>query len=250
MTTAVIGATGTAGSRVVTKLRDQDDDPVQVSRSTGVDLISGQGLDEALARVDTAIDTSNAFPSDERLALQDALTAATRHVVQACTRAQVKHLVFLSIAGIENPVFDAFDYYLAKRAQERVVAEAGVPATVVKSTQWHEFATNPAAVAFDDQQVLVEDWLIQPIAADTVADELIDVARRPASAQPRSITGPEAIRLPELTRQLLARRGDPRPVRSTAPALPALAEGALLAPADAAILGPDITSWLTSPTDP
>jgi uncharacterized protein YbjT (DUF2867 family) len=244
MRISVIGATGTAGSRTVAKLAQHGHEPVEISRSRGVDLISGHGLREKLAGVDVAIDTSNAFPSGGGMDLQDALTSATRNVVEACAAQDVGHLVFLSICGIEKPVFDEFPYYLAKRAQEEIVSEAALRSTTVKSSQWHEFATNPAAVTFHDDYVEVEDWLIQPVAADAGADVLVEAAIGPAQARTRTITGPEAIRLPELTTRLLERRGDRRAVRAIAPALAELAEGVLLAPEDAEIIGPDVETWL------
>lgn len=104
------------------------------------------------------------------------MAAATGRVVDACRDRRVEHLVLLSIAGIESPLFDRFDYYLGKRTQERLVAAAEMPSTIIKSTQWHEFATNPAVVTFDRDEVRVGDWLIQPIAADTVAEVLIEAA--------------------------------------------------------------------------
>jgi hypothetical protein len=85
---------------------------------------------------------------------------------------------------------------MAKRAAEGVVLNDAVPATIVKSTQFHEFATNPAAVVFKNHEVVVEDWLIQPIAADTVSDVLVEAALGQTRAS-RTITGPHAIRLPD-----------------------------------------------------
>jgi len=131
----------------------------------------------------------------------------------------------LTIAGVENPEFDGFPYYMAKRAAEDIVLNGAVPATIVKSTQFHEFATNPAAVVFKDHEVVVEAALGQ-------------------TRTPRTITGPHAIRLPLLTSQLLAVQGDRRRVRAVSPALSALAVGALLAPDHAAVLGPDVDTWL------
>ncbi|MGH9093589.1 MAG: SDR family oxidoreductase, partial [Acidimicrobiales bacterium] len=131
MKIAVIGATGTAGARTTSQLKATGADVVEVSRTAGVDLISGDGLRGALDGVDVVIDTSNAFPSDDSIDLHDALTAATRHVVEACSSQRVARLVFLSICGIENPVFDDFPYYAAKRAQERIVNDSPVPSTIV-----------------------------------------------------------------------------------------------------------------------
>lgn len=246
MKVAVIGATGTAGSRVVQRLKEKDVSVVEVSRSKGVDLISGEGLSEALSGVDAAVDASNAFPSDESMGLGEALTTATRHVVDACARQGVSRLVFLSILGIETPVFDEFPYYVAKREQEEIVGNSNLDATILKTSQWYEFATNPAAVTFDDDEVLVQDWLVQPVAADTVADVLVQEATSSSSKSLLSITGPEKIRLPELTRRILETLGDRRPVRTIEPSLAALSDGVLLAPKDAKVMGPDVDGWLGS----
>jgi Endonuclease/Exonuclease/phosphatase family len=102
---------------------------------------------------------------------------------------------------------------------------------------------NPAAVTGNDGEVIVEDWLIQPIAADTVADVLVEAALGQIHS-PRTITGPDVMRLPDLTSKLLARQGDGRRVRAVQPQLPGLAAGALLATDGARVIGPDIETWL------
>lgn len=216
---------------------------VEVARSHGVDLISGCGLAEALEGVDVVIDVSNPMPSDECSDIADTLATASHNLVGVCVSQEVQRLVVLTIAGIEDPTLDGFPYYAGKRAAKEIVLDGPVPATLVKSTQWHEFATNPAAVSRDGDEVLVEDWLIQPIAADTVADVLVEAALG-QTRTPRTITGPQDIRLPELTSKVLALQGDERRVRAVQPPLTALAGGALLAPHNATVLGPDVDTWL------
>jgi len=242
-TIAVIGATGTAGSRVVARLRARDVGVVEISRAHGVDVISGRGLFQALAGVDVVIDVSNPMPADGHASITQTVATATRNVVGACAARDIQRLVVLTIAGIEDPVFDGFPYYEAKRAAKDIVLDGPVPATIVKSTQWYEFATNPAAVSSHDGEVIVQDWLVQPIAADTVADVLVEAALSQTPA-PRTITGPDAIRLPELTTKMLAQQGDNRRVRTVQPELAALASGALLASDGAVVIGPDVDAWL------
>lgn len=244
MKIAAIGATGTVGSHVVSKLEDGGADVVEVSRSHGVDLISANGLREALNGVDVAIDTSNPFPPDDSIELQDALAKSAQNVVDACLSEGVRHLVFLSIVGVENPVFDQFPYYAAKRAQEQIVANSDLPSTIVKSTQFDEFAINPAAVTVNDDEVSVQDWLIQPIAAEAVADVLTEIAFSDDRPPTRRIAGPEPIRLPELTIKLLKDHHDSRAIRTIPPQLPELADGVLLASDEAEVLGPSIEEWL------
>jgi uncharacterized protein YbjT (DUF2867 family) len=245
-TIAVVGATGTAGSRVTARLKGRGVRVVEISRASGVDLVTGQGLDEALAGVDVVIDVSNPLPPVEGDAdIMDTLGSAYRNLVGVCASHEVQRLVVSTIAGIDDPLFDGFAYFAAKRAAEDIVLESRVPATIVKSTQWYEFATNPAAVNFDDGVVVAQDWLIQPIAADTVADVLVEAALG-QTRMPRTITGPDPIRLPELVSKLLAAQGDSRRVRAAEPALPALSGGGLLAPDHAVVLGPDVDTWLTT----
>jgi uncharacterized protein YbjT (DUF2867 family) len=241
-TIAVIGATGTAGSLVTAKLKSQDVAVVEISRSHGVDLISGQGLSEALQGVDVAIDASNVLP-DHSGDIVAAHSAAAQNLIGACLAGDVRRLVLLTIAGIDKPEFDDFPYYLAKRHQREIVLHSGVPTTIVKSTQWHEFAANPAAVTFSPTEVVVQDWLIQPIAADSVAEVLV-VAAMGVQSAPRTITGPDVIRLPDLTSKLLDAQGDDRQVRIEDPPLAALADGALLAPGHAVAIGPTVETWV------
>ncbi|ORW91564.1 NmrA family protein [Mycobacterium sp. IEC1808] len=248
-TIAVIGATGTAGSRVVARLKARDVEVVEISRAHGVDVISGRGLFQALAGVDVVIDASNPMPADGGSDMTQTVATATRNVVGACAARDVQRLVVLTVAGIEDPSFDGFPYYEAKRAAKEIALDGPVPVTLVKSTQWYEFATNPAAVSSRDGEVVVQDWLIQPIAADTVADVLVEAALA-QTHRPRTIAGPQAVRLPELTSKLLDQRGDKRRVRTVPPALGALATGALLASDGAIVIGPDLDTWLRSLSSP
>ncbi len=243
-TIAVIGATGTAGSRVVARLKARGVGIVEISRAHGVDVVSGRGLFEALAGVDVVIDVCDPLPNDgARSTITQTVATATRNIVGACAARDVQRLIVSTVAGVEDPAFDGFPYYEAKRAAKAIILDGPVPATIVKSTQWYEFATNPAAVSSHDGEVTVQDWLIQPIAADTVADVLVEAALG-QTHPPRTITGPEAVRLPELTSKLLAQQGDNRRVRAVQPALGALASGALLASDGAVVVGPDVDTWL------
>lgn len=151
------------------------------------------------------------------------------------------------MAGIEESIFDDVPYYVGKRVAKEIVLDGRVPATIVKSTQWHEFATSPSAVTCGDDEVVVEDWLIQPIAADVVADVVVEAGLAQTRA-PRIVTGPQPIRLPELTSKLLAAHDDQRRVRPVQPATAGLAEGALLGPENAMVLGPDVETWLDTQT--
>ncbi len=132
-TIAVIGATGTAGTRVVARLRARGVAVVEVSRTHGVDLLSGQGLLRALECVDVVIDVSDPVPSDRWSAIGDALARASRNVVGACAAQEIQRLVVSTIAGIEDPAFNGLPYYEAKRAAKDIVLDSHVPTTIVNS---------------------------------------------------------------------------------------------------------------------
>ncbi|MEE6176215.1 SDR family oxidoreductase [Mycobacterium sp. 050134] len=239
----VIGATGRAGSRVVARLRARDVAVVQLCRAHGVDVVSGRGLSRALRGVDVVIDVSNPMPADRRSPIADVLAAASRNIVGACAAQDVQRLVVSTVAALDDPVLGGLPYCAAKLAAKRIALDGPVPTTIIKSTQWYESATTRAAVSYRDDEVTVQDWLIQPIAADTVADVLVEAALG-QTHPPRTIAGPHPVRLPELTAKVLAWEGDGRRVRAAPPAVPALAAGALLPSEQAVVVGPDVDTWL------
>jgi uncharacterized protein YbjT (DUF2867 family) len=212
-----------------------------MSRASGVDVISGAGLTDALNGVDVVIDASNPYPAGGDLAA--AFSTAARNVTSACTDNAVQHLVLLSIIGVESSRFDGFPYFVAKRIQADLVAESNVPTTIVKASQFYEFATDPSVVSFTDHAVLVQDWLIQPVAAQAIARRLVEaaLARTPGT---QMFAGADVVRLPLLTARLLKRRGDPRPVHPVPADMPILSNGGLLAPSGTTIVGPDIATWI------
>ena len=136
MRIAVAGGTGVVGSHVVDALRAEGNDAVVLSRRTGVDLTAGAGLDAALDGVDAVIDTANVTTVSAGVATRF-FEAATGNLVAAAARARVAHVVLLSIVGIDRI---PHDYLAGKLAQERVVESATVPWTILRATQFHEFA--------------------------------------------------------------------------------------------------------------
>jgi len=99
---------------------------VEVSRSHGVDLITGQGLSEGLQGVDVVIDVSNPLPADDA-DVTSHLTTAYRNLVGACAIQGIQRLWSRRLPAL-RPVFDTFPYFVAKRAAEEIVRESLVPA--------------------------------------------------------------------------------------------------------------------------
>ncbi|MEV8435954.1 NAD(P)H-binding protein [Actinosynnema sp. NPDC051121] len=172
MRIAVVGGTGAAGRRVVEEVTRTGHEPVVLSRATGVDLLSGAGLDAAPAGAEAVVDVSN--PPDWRRpdGLERFFTEGTWHLLEASARTGARHLVVLSIVG--SDVVDP-DYYAGKRRQEALVAAGPVPWTVLRATQFFEFAAQVLAGA-TGPVALVPPMLSQPVSTADVAARLVESA--------------------------------------------------------------------------
>jgi uncharacterized protein YbjT (DUF2867 family) len=201
----VVGASGLIGTKVVDLLTRQENEVVAASRSTGVDVLTGEGLADALAGAAALVDVTNS-PSFEDDPVLQFFTASTTNLVAAAKDAGVGHYVVLSIVGVDS--LPQSGYMRAKVVQEKLVTESGLPYTIVRATQFAEFTDAIAASMTVGDEVRVPDALIQPVAADDVA---ADVARA-ATAQPLNgvvnIGGAEKISFEQMARTSLARQGD------------------------------------------
>lgn len=209
MKIVVIGGTGLIGSQVVANLRARGHEAVAASPNTGVNTLTGAGLDAALAGARVVVDLANS-PSFEDTAVLEFFRTAGRNLLKAEVGAGVEHHVALTIVGADR-VPDS-GYMRAKVAQERVIEEAGQPHTIVRSTQFHEFMRAVADAATEDGTVRVPTANLQPIAAHDVAAAVTDAALADPINAHTEIAGPEKIPFPEVMRQVLAADGDPRQV--------------------------------------
>lgn len=209
MKVTVVGASGLIGTKVVERLLGDGHDVVAASRSSGVDVLSGDGLAAAFAGADAVVDVTNS-PSFEADAVLAFFTTSATNIATAARAAGVGHYVALSIVGVDG--LPESGYMRAKVAQERIIRESGVPYSIVRATQFAEFADAIVESMTVDGEVRVPDALIQPVAADDVAAE---VARVAASAPVNGIVtigGPRKIPFEQLARDVLARTGAATPV--------------------------------------
>jgi uncharacterized protein YbjT (DUF2867 family) len=215
MKIVVIGGTGLIGTKLVKKLRDAGHEVVAASPSSGVNTLTGEGLDAALAGADVVVDVSNS-PSFEDKAVLSFFETSAKHLLPAEARAGVKHHVALSIVGADrNP--DS-GYMRAKVAQEKAIKAAGVPYTIVRATQFFEFLGAIANAGTEGNTVRVSSGLMQPLAANDVASAVADVAVKPPVNGTIDVAGPEALGIDELVRRYLQAKGDPRKVQGDAEA--------------------------------
>jgi uncharacterized protein YbjT (DUF2867 family) len=203
MRIAVAGATGNIGKLAVAALTGEGHDVVPISRSQGVDLTTGRGLDAALAGVDAVIDATNA-PTRDLEATVAYFGTATATLLAAEERAGVRHHVLLSIVGIHGIEGNA--HYAGKREQERLVEAGPVPFTIVPATQFHDFAEMVVSWTEQDGVAPISPLLVQPIAPGDVAEVLARVAVGAPQGRHVDVAGPETQDLVDMARRTLAAR--------------------------------------------
>lgn len=137
MRVAVAGATGLVGRHLVMELREAGHEPVLLSRSTGFDLLGGDNLGEVLRGVEAVVDVTNT-PATDPDAARAFFAGVTGNLLDAAQTNGVRHHVVLSIVGVDR--VEGNGHYAGKRLQEEIVGQADVPATVVRATQFFEFA--------------------------------------------------------------------------------------------------------------
>ena len=205
MKITVVGASGLIGTKVTELLKSQGHDVVASSRATGLDVLTGDGLADALAGAEALVDVTNS-PSLEGTPALEFFTRSATNIAAAAKEAGVGHYVALSIVGVDG--LPESGYFVAKVAQEKIITESGLPYSIVHATQFVEFADAIVESFTDGDEVRVPDALIQPIPAEEVAAA---VARAAASEPINGIVnvgGPKKITFEQLARDSLARKGD------------------------------------------
>jgi uncharacterized protein YbjT (DUF2867 family) len=209
MKIVVMGGAGVVGSGVVERLSQESVQVVAASRRTGVDVITGAGLPEALIGADVVIDVTNS-PSFEDEVAGRFFETASRNLLAGSVETGVAHYIAISIVGAER--LRANGYFRAKAAQEQQVQAAGLPYTILRATQFYEFL--PWIVRESDRgdEVRVSPARIQPIAAEDVAAALADIAQARPAGGIIEVAGPDGYRLDEIVRWFMSTTGDRRPV--------------------------------------
>jgi uncharacterized protein YbjT (DUF2867 family) len=205
MKITVVGASGLIGTKAVDLLTAEGHDVVAASRASGVDVLTGDGLAEALSGADALVDVVNS-PSFEDDPVMEFFTKSTTNLVDAAKRAGVGHYVCLSIVGADE--LPDSGYMRAKVVQEKVITESGIQYTVVRATQFAEFTDAITASMTVGDEVRVPDALIQPVAADKVAAEVARAAVAAPLGGIVNIGGPEKISFEQMARAVLADRAE------------------------------------------
>ena len=204
MNVVVAGGSGLVGSCVVAALQQRGHAVTVAARSTGVDTVTGVGLDTALLGADTVIDVTNGVgfePDAARAFFGD----STRRLLAAEACAGVGHHVVLSIEGVDR--VENNGHFAGKRVQEQLALDGPVPATVVRSTQFHDFGAMVVSWTRHGDAAVVPPLLIQPVDRRDLAGFLADIATGCPTHGVVSVAGPEPHDLVDMARRTLAARG-------------------------------------------
>jgi len=248
---AVAGATGRVGRPTVEVLEAAGHDVVPMSRSTGVDLVTGEGLSEALAGVDCIVDAAS-YPSNEQEPATEFFIAASRNLQEEGERAGVQRIVVVSIIGADRATTG---YIASKVPHERVMQSGPIPVSILRAAQFHEFVPLFLEWGRRGDVIYVPQMRTQLVAARTVAEalaELVNGAAPASEAALPEIAGPREESLVDVAKLVATRRGDSVRIEAVSdpddPEQALYASGALLPGPDAVLAGPTFEQWLDSTT--
>jgi len=209
MKIVVIGASGLIGSKLVKLLRQRGQEVVEASLASGVNVITGEGLDEVLEGAEVVVDVTNS-PSFEDKAVMEFFETSGRNIIAAEVKAGVRYHVALSVVGADR--LPDSGYLRAKVAQEKLIKASPIPYTILRSTQFFEFLRAIANSATVEQTVRLSPALFQPIASDDVVAALADVVMGPPVLGVVEVAGPERIGMAQMVERYLVAIGDSRKV--------------------------------------
>ncbi|WP_114941214.1 SDR family oxidoreductase [Mucilaginibacter endophyticus] len=201
----VVGGTGLIGKDVSRKLTEAGHEVIIGSPSKGIDVVSGEGLEQALDGTDVVIDLSNSSSPDDETAL-NFFRAAGKNLAALEKKADVKHHLVLSIVGTDRATY--IGYLKAKKEQEDNIKSSGIPYTIIRSTQFHEHITTLIAVQGNDTEVNISTVEYQPIAAADVVDLVVKLALEKPKNGTVEIAGAERASMTDFVQRYLTHKGD------------------------------------------
>ncbi|HZC97028.1 MAG TPA: SDR family oxidoreductase [Bradyrhizobium sp.] len=209
MKIVVIGGTGLIGTKLAGKLRQKGHEVIPAAPSTGVNTITGEGLDKVLSGAEIVVDVANS-PSFEDRAVLKFLETSGRNLLAAEAAAKVQYHVALSVVGTDR--LPECGYFRAKLAQENLIRASKIPYTILRATQFFEFVGGIVDSSSDGQIARLSPALFQPVASDDVAAALADVTLAAPINGVVELAGPERFSLDEFARKYLSATKDPRKV--------------------------------------
>lgn len=244
MKIVIIGGTGLIGSQLTNILKEQHE-VIAASPNTGVNTITGEGLELALKNADIVVDVSNS-PSFADEAVMNFFKTSNENLLKAEKKASVQHHIALSVVGTKK--LQDSGYFRAKQVQENLIKESGIPFTIIHATQFFEFAGGITAMSTVDGKVYLSDAFIQPIASTDVASFIATRIPEKPTFGILEIAGPEQFRINKWISQYLTQINNPIEVvtQTDAPYSGVTLEPTTLIPENAFYLGQNkYTDWIS-----
>lgn len=242
MLVAVVGG-GASGRAIERALVQRGARAVLFSRSTGFDVLADDAA-RRLGQPDVIVEATGHFTTSKKVAT-DFFTRSTRTVAAAARASGARH-VLLSIVNCGLPEVQGYGYFAGKTAQERVAREESDDLTIVRSTQWLEFAGQHLDRMRLGRIALVPQMRIKPVALSAVAEVVADFATGRRTGTSCEIAGPEITTLWDMTEQLPGKRVVPLPMPIPGRTGRAFRDGTLVPGADTEVVGPDFSQWLSA----
>lgn len=208
MKIVVIGGNGRIGEKLVRNLRQEDCRVFEASPTYGVDTVTKVGLAEALTDAEIVVDVSNSPSLDGADAIRFFETSG-RNLLAAGRAAGVRHHIALSIVGVDR--LTSIGYFQAKKIQEDLIKESGIPFTILRSTQFFEFIRDVVQEG-TAREIPISPALVQPIAGEDIADTLADAVFSDPSNATLEVAGPEQFRLVDVATEIATAFEDGRRV--------------------------------------
>lgn len=246
MKIVIIGGTGLIGSQVANILK-KDHEVIVASPNTGVNTITGEGLEEALKNANIVIDVSNS-PSFDDEPVMNFFKTSNQNLLPAEKSEGIQHHIALSVVGTDK--LQESGYFRAKQVQENLIKESGVPFTIVHATQFFEFAGGIVATSTSEGKVKLSNAYIQPIASAEVAAFVAQIATEKPANKILEIGGPERFQLDEWIKQYILSTQKSLEVETdvNAPYSGAILEKTTLTPENPVYLGTiEYLAWISKP---
>jgi uncharacterized protein YbjT (DUF2867 family) len=209
MKVVVFGGSGLIGRKVVDLLTKEGHEAVVAAPSWGINAVTGEGLEEVLKDADVIVDTMNS-PSFEDQPAKNFFEVSTKNILAAAKGKNIKGYVALSVVGTEK--LQISGYFQGKLEQENLIKNSGIPYTIVRATQFYEFAPYIGEVATEGNDVFLPPVEMQPVAGIDVAKIITYLAINTPYNYTFDVAGPEKIRMPDFVSKSLEAQSDSRNV--------------------------------------
>jgi uncharacterized protein YbjT (DUF2867 family) len=239
MKVAIVGG-GRSGRAIQRAMSTRRLEASMFSRSTGFDVLKDDAA-ASLAGFDVIVEATSLFTLSSKAAVSF-FTRSTHAIGAAASKAGARHIV-LSIVNCEKPELQGYGYFAGKAAQEELARTENPEVTIIRSTQWFEFARQNLDRFTIGPFALVPGMKIQPVALDAVATVIAEAAGGERVGRLYDVAGPEVTTLWAMTEKVRKRSVHQIPLPMPGSAWRSFRHGGLLPSPVVEQIGPSFSEW-------